>query len=85
MGTSLADTFGWLVVEDSVAQLWECLEKAGTRVVEWDKKNNIAFDNAKNEVIVFISRRKPELKRGIVRARITACGHTMSFNDKAAS
>lgn len=31
----------------------------------------------------FTRRRKPELKRRITKARITVCGHTMSFNNEA--
>lgn len=42
--------------------------------------NHVEFDNAKGEAIVFIRRRKPELKKRIANARITVREHTMDFN-----
>lgn len=41
------------------------------------------FDNAKDETIPFMRRRKPELKKRIAKGRFTILGHTMGSNIKA--
>lgn len=40
----------------------------------------VPFDHSNDEIIVFRRKRKPQLKRRIVKARIIAGGDTMSFN-----
>lgn len=59
------------------------VEKVGVKAVEWEEQNHVAFGNAKDEMIAFTRSRKPELKRGIVEARVTVHGHIMRFNTKA--
>lgn len=81
--TFFADDYGWLIIEDLVAKLWERLKTAGVKAVEWSDRNNFVFDNARGEIISFIMRKKLERKRIIHEARITVYGNTIWFNTKA--
>lgn len=47
-----------MVVTDSVVQLYERLKKAGMKMVEWEERNYIVFDNMMDEAILFMRRRK---------------------------
>lgn len=82
MMTSFLEDCGWLVIADSVAKLCERLKKAKSKVPEWRGSIYFAFNNANDDMIVFTSRKKPYLKRRIVKARVTVHRHTMIFNMK---
>lgn len=64
-------------------QLCTRLARVGVEAVEMEDQNYVAFDNMKNEMIVFSRRRKQVPKRRIAEDRIILYGHTMGFNTEA--
>lgn len=38
---------------DSVEWVCEWLVRAGIKIVEWEERNHVAFDNSKDEMIMF--------------------------------
>lgn len=66
-----------------LVHLCERLKRAMTKVVKEEEDNHISFDNVKDELIIFMRRRKPELKRRILEARVVVRKHTMSFNTQS--
>lgn len=47
------------------------------------ERNNVAFHNTKDGMIIFTRRRKPELKITVAESRTMVRGHTMGINPKA--
>lgn len=47
--------------------------------VEWRDQSHVTFDNVKDKLISFMSRRNPELKRKISEARVMVRGHIIKI------
>lgn len=47
------------------------------------ERKHVAFDNAKDEAILFTQKSNPELKRRKIETKITVREHIMSFNTEA--
>lgn len=68
---------------DSLEQLCQGLERGGIRAGQWRKRNHVAFDNSRDEMLTFTRRKKPDLKQRIAEVRITVIGQRLRFNAKS--
>lgn len=71
MTTIFANNYRWLVIADLVEKLCGSLKRAGVTAIELGKHNHVAFEKAKDEIIVLTGRRNLELKRTILEVRMT--------------
>ena len=58
---------------NSVRELCEKLQKASEAAIEWGCRNDVQFDAAKTEALLFMRKRGREPREQVRRARIIIC------------
>ena len=69
LATAYADDVAWVVKGNSIRDLVALMEACASATNSWARRNNVEFDLAKTEAIIF-SRRKDRPDRGAARIRI---------------
>jgi ribonuclease HI len=80
---SFVDDIGLLASGNSIQEVSEILEMAGTEAISWGIANNVSFEVNKTEAVLFTKKRGRALRQSLSRAKITLDGSAISYNQDA--
>jgi hypothetical protein len=80
---SFVDDISFTTRGNSVRELCEKLQKASEAAIEWGHRNDVEFDAAKTEALLFTRKRGRELREQVRQARIVVGEKEVEFAQEA--